>query len=126
VPIEVGAIIFQPSKGWQVFAVNDDDIFGPGSLNRFMKQAVFKRDVADPTSFNPPQMVLAGSFASKPGRDDFDDILAKAVFSARRNLSTKYAKENVNSDELSGNSADMDFSSAVDARQYILSNFQKG
>jgi len=29
-PIEKGAIIYTPSTKWQLFAVNDDDIYGPG------------------------------------------------------------------------------------------------
>jgi len=34
VPLEVGAMVFSFQGGWKLFAVNEDDISGPGSLNR--------------------------------------------------------------------------------------------
>jgi len=85
-PFEIGAILFTPRNAWQVFAVNEGDIVGPGSLNRYMKQAAFKKNPGDPTGVNPPRFVLAGNYPNDPPqRGDIDSILAKATFSVNRN-----------------------------------------
>lgn len=88
VPFETGVLMYTTTKNqWEIFAVNEDDIFGPGSLNRYIKyQAVFKRSPKDPTVYNPPRFVLAGRYESSgpPLREDIDSILSKAVYSAKR------------------------------------------
>lgn len=80
VPNELGAILYTPSTGFQIYAVNMEDIYGSGSLNRFMIQAVFKRHVKDPTIQNPPRFLLAGQFSSMPKRDDIDGTMNRAAF----------------------------------------------
>eukprot|EP01038_Epipyxis_sp_PR26KG_P004616 gene4616-6494_t len=78
VPTEVGALIYTAQNQWEIFLVNENDIYGPGSLNRFMKQAMFARDPNDPTAFNPPRYVKAGTYFKMPTRDELDSIVSKA------------------------------------------------
>lgn len=86
-PIEKGAIIYTPSTKWQLFAVNDDDIYGPGSLNRYCKVNTFMKDKRDKTSFDPPRFVLAGVFNDMPKRDEVDGCLEKAYYSMSNGIS---------------------------------------
>jgi hypothetical protein len=79
-PNELGAILYTPSTGFQIYAVNMQDIHGSGSLNRFMIQAVFRRHPNDPTTYNPPRFTLAGQFSSMPKRDDIDSTMSRAAF----------------------------------------------
>jgi len=79
-PYEMGALIYTPSTAWQIFAVDQNDLHGPGSLNRFMKQAVFPRNKRDPTSFAPPRFALAGTFPSAPMREDIDTCIDRAAY----------------------------------------------
>lgn len=88
VPIEIGAITFLPSQGWVVSVVRDDDIVGPGSLNRFMKLPVFFRNQNDPTGYNPPNFAIAGKFDRSPNRVEMDSIMSRAAF-----LNAKYERD---------------------------------
>ena len=84
-PIEVGALTYTKKAGWRIFAVNQDDIVGPGSLNRFCDQPVFARQPDDPTALNPPGFILCGEYgASQPKRDDIDAAMSRADGMAAR------------------------------------------
>ena len=79
-PREKGALLYTPTKGWTLYRVNDEDIFGSGSLNRYMEKAVFKRDDRDPTASNPPRFVSCASFENMPKRDEIDAAISKGDF----------------------------------------------
>ncbi len=95
-------------NNWEILGCFTDDIVGPGcfpfilihlphilielhshlgSLNRFMKQAVFKRDKLDPTATNPPRYTKIASYSAMPSRDDIDAAMAKSSY-----LKSKYEK----------------------------------
>lgn len=78
VPNEMGVLMFQPSKGWEVYVVNQNDLRGSGSLNRFMSLATFRRHPEDPTSENPPSFSLVATFDKIPQRDDLDAVISRA------------------------------------------------
>ena len=93
-PIELGAIMYTPSSGWRIYAANQDDIVGPGSLNRFCSQAVFQRDAADPTAANPPGFILAGEYyETRPRREDIDTAINRAEFLASRLAKRQESRE---------------------------------
>ena len=79
IPLERGALIYTPSEGWTVFAVDQSRIVGPGSLNRFMRTPAFYRTKGDPTSTDPPEFILAGSYSAMPKRDEIDETLTRAA-----------------------------------------------
>ena len=79
-PREKGALLFTPSKGWTLYRVNDKDIFGSGSLNRFLEKAVFKRNERDPTAVSPPRFIKCASFQNMPKRDEIDSAISKGDF----------------------------------------------
>jgi hypothetical protein len=80
IPIEIGIIQYTYGKKWEILGCYSDDIIGPGSLNRFMKQAVFKRDKLDPTASNPPRYIKVNSYSAMPSRDEIDAALAKSNY----------------------------------------------
>jgi hypothetical protein len=47
---------------------------------RFMVQGVFKRNVRDPTAYNPPRFVLAGKYSSLPKISEIDATMSRASF----------------------------------------------
>jgi hypothetical protein len=73
VPNELGAMVYTPSTGWMLYGINTDDTYGPGSLNRYMKQGVFMRDKNDPTVLNPPRFAVVGRYDAMPKRDEIDE-----------------------------------------------------
>lgn len=73
VPMELGAMLFTPSTGWTLYGINTDDIYGPGSLNRYMKQGAFMRDKSDPTVLNPPRFTVVGEYDVMPKREEIDE-----------------------------------------------------
>lgn len=81
IPSEIGLLMYQPRTAWQLLVANQEDIFGSGSLNRFMSQAVFSRHPSDPTSINPPLFSLVATFETAPRREDLDNALTRASLS---------------------------------------------
>lgn len=81
IPIERAALLYDPLNTWRL-CIADCDVIGdgPGSLNRFMKQAVFARTANDPTADNPPSFFVAGTFQSQPSREDLDSALSQAEY----------------------------------------------
>lgn len=86
VPLERGALMYTPSDGWTVYAVDQSRIVGPGSLNRFMRTAAFYRSKGDPTASDPPEFMLAGSYTDMPKRDEIDETLTRAAVKLERML----------------------------------------
>jgi hypothetical protein len=80
IPLELGAMLYRPSTKWEILAINEKQIVGPGSLNRYMKVPVFAKDPKDPTVFNPPEFTLAARFEQQPKRDEIDSAMARIAF----------------------------------------------
>ena len=49
-------------------------------IYRFMVQAVFKRNVRDPTSYNPPRFVVAGRYSIMPKKEEIEATMSRAAF----------------------------------------------
>jgi hypothetical protein len=97
VPTELGALLYLPRRGWSLYVVNQDDIYGPGSLNRFMELAVFKRHPSDPSPANPPLLSLVANYDKPPSREDID----AAMYRAKTSPSSSDERETFNQlDEL--------------------------
>ena len=47
---------------------------------RFMVQGVFKRNVRDPTTYNPPRFTLAGTYAAMPKIFEIEATMNRAAF----------------------------------------------
>ena len=84
VPSEVGAMVYTPTSGWCIYAAMVEDVSGPGSLNRFMLQGVFKRSREDCSAARPPRFARLGSFESMPRGEELQRCLAKGEFLQRR------------------------------------------
>ena len=95
-PREKGALLYTPAKNWALYRVNDDDIYGSGSLNRYLDKAVFKRDERDPTASNPPKFVSCASFERMPKRDEIDTAISRGDFLlAKRKRDQEQAEKRV-------------------------------
>lgn len=80
-PRERGALVFNRAQSWKIFSANQDQIFGSGSLNRYLDKPVFKRHEKDSTSsFNPPNFVECATFDKMPKRDEIDNAVGKGEF----------------------------------------------
>jgi hypothetical protein len=99
VPLEKGVLLFTPSSSWELYAVDESVIVGPGSLNRFMKTPAFMKSKSDPTSDNPPNFLLAFTFESMPRRDDIDEKLSAASFKIERLVEQKLKMLNYRSED---------------------------
>lgn len=80
-PRERGAMIFNKARGWRIYSANEEEIFGSGSLNRYLDKPVFKKHEKDSTSsLNPPQFVECATFERLPKRDEIDNAISKGEF----------------------------------------------
>lgn len=110
VPTEVGVLLYTPNSGWKVFAVNDEDVSGPGSLNRFMKQATFQRSPRDPTPTNPPRFAKIASYEEMPKKEEIGQIMSRAAF-----LNAKYEREKARAESVGLSSSSSGERIAIDS-----------
>mmetsp|Transcript_7575 Transcript_7575/g.11341 ORF Transcript_7575/g.11341 Transcript_7575/m.11341 type:complete len:521 (+) Transcript_7575:59-1621(+) len=76
VPIEKGGIVYMHNHGWGVFSFDiRKSNYGPGSLNRYMNQGVYKRDMTDPTSKYPPKFYLIEKFKQEPTKEQISSCI---------------------------------------------------
>lgn len=67
-----------------------DDVPGPGSLNRFMRQGVFKRAQEDPSAARPPRFVKVGSFPTSLGESSSSGASLGGVFAEKAVVELMY------------------------------------
>ena len=80
-PRERGAMTFSRARGWKIYSANEEEIFGSGSLNRYLDKPVFKKHEKDSvSSLNPPKFVECATFEKMPKRDEIDTAISEGSF----------------------------------------------
>eukprot|EP01036_Dinobryon_divergens_P025700 gene25700-34277_t len=100
-PTELGAMVYTVSEGWKLYAANSQDIDGPGSLNRFMSQAVFARSPSDPTAERPPAFLEVYAHPeARPSKDDISgmETRVKVVLSRSRQKQPRFEDDEAAAD----------------------------
>ena len=107
-PYERGALYYNRAErdAWGIYTVDDSDILGPGSLNRYINgQAVFMRKERDPTAINPPGFFEVMSFATAPKRDEIDKAISRGDFlleKRKRDIRSGVVRDNEGGKEKKG------------------------
>ncbi len=94
-PLERGAVLYSITNGdlgWRIYYANEMELFGSGSLNRFLDQAVLPRNPQDPTGVSPPGFALVSDFGPDyrpdalkgPCRDDIEKAVCRGDFKVAR------------------------------------------
>jgi hypothetical protein len=110
-PYELGVLRYMPTRGWETYVTDDNDIKAMGSLNRYMKVGSFQRSSVDSNGSNgmiqaqiyknganihatalaPPRLVLAKKYEgiSSPSREDIDNSIMNTLALLERKHETK-------------------------------------